>query len=248
LNVYRIGARLYSWAGGSPEYGTGGYNPFALLSPKTVIGDTPARNRWLKPDELKSVWRAAGELGGPAEAVIKLLICSTKRLNEIAELSWSEVDLDKAEIIIPGRRMKGRDAPDHLLPLTPKMVEILQAQHRWTGGDFVFTTTAGKRPISLGDKIKRAIDEKSGVRNWTWHDLRRTARTNLSALPIEEPIREAVLAHKPKGNSGTYNLWEYQVEKRECLELWEKRLLGIVEPPPSDVTSLDRVRAQRAAV
>jgi integrase len=246
LNVFRIGSRLYSWAAGNPEYGTEGYNPFALLSPKTVIGDTPPRDRWLRPDELRAVWQASDKMGGPQGAVIKLLILTTKRLNEIAKLSWSEVNLDNAEIIVPGRRMKGRNAPDHLLPLTAKMAEIINAMPRFSG-PYVFSTTAGRRPISLGDKVKRAIDEKSGVQNWTWHDLRRTARTHLSALPVEEHLREAILAHVRKGIAKTYDLYGYEAEKRTGLELLEKRLMAIVNPAPPDVTDLNEERERRVA-
>jgi len=54
--------------------------------------------------------------------------------------------------------MKGRNAPDHLLPLTAKMAEIINAMPRFSG-PYVFSTTTGRRPISLGDKVKRAIDE-----------------------------------------------------------------------------------------
>jgi integrase len=251
LNVFRIGARLYSWAAGSPEYETKGHNPFKGLSPKTIIGETPARSRWLKPNELRAVWKGAGQIGGPHEAVVKLLILTTKRLNEVARLSWGEVDLDDdhdgadAKAIIPARRMKGRKAPDHLLPLAPEAAKILRDIPHGSAGDFVFTTSGGKKPISLGDKIKKRVDELSGVRDWIFHDLRRTGRTHLSALPIEEHVREAILAHTRKGIAATYDIYEYQAEKRRGLELLEKRLMAIVEP--AAVTELDAARHRRAS-
>jgi len=62
------------------------------------------------------------------------------------------------------------------------------------------------------------------------HDLRRTMRTHLSALPVQDLVRELVIAHAKPGLHKVYDQHAYQDEKRHCLDLWEKRLLTIVEP------------------
>jgi hypothetical protein len=56
-------------------------------------------------------------------------------------------------------------------------------------------------------------------------------RTHLSALPVEDLVRELVIAHAKPGLHRIYDRHGYQDEKRRCLELWEARLLPIVEPP-----------------
>jgi len=77
---------------------------------------------------------------------------------------------------------------------------------------------------------KARIDELSGVKGWKFHDLRRTARTHFSALPIQDVVRELVIAHAQQGIRRVYDLHGYQEEKRECLTLWEQRLRGILSP------------------
>ena len=65
---------------------------------------------------------------------------------------------------------------------------------------------------------------------WVNHDLRRTVRSGLSALRVQHEVAEAVLAHRPPGIVGTYNLHQYEDEKREALEPWAQRIKYIVDP------------------
>ena len=79
---------------------------------------------------------------------------------------------------------------------------------------------------------------------WVNHDLRRTVRTGLSKLKVSRDVAEAVLAHRPPGIVGTYNLHEFEDEKREALEAWAQRIADIVNPPaaPAKVVKLPRRR------
>jgi integrase len=52
------------------------------------------------------------------------------------------------------------------------------------------------------------------------HDLRRTLRTGLSKLRVDRDIREAVLAHTRPGVEGVYDRHDYQLEKKDALDLW----------------------------
>ena len=51
------------------------------------------------------------------------------------------------------------------------------------------------------------------------------------ALRVPHNVAEAVLAHRPPGIVGTYNLHEYEDEKADALEKWAQRLNSIVSPP-----------------
>ena len=66
---------------------------------------------------------------------------------------------------------------------------------------------------------------------WVNHDLRRVVRSGLAQLRIPHNVAEAVLAHRPPGIVGTYNLHEYEDEKVEALEKWAQHLNSIVRPP-----------------
>ena len=145
--------------------------------------------------------------------------------------------------------MKGPDddpPPPHEIPLTPMMVDIIEAMPRYDG-PYVFSVSSGKSAVNGWSHAKQRLDAISGVTGWVFHDLRRTVRTRISAIPAEEHVREALLAHGRRGIQAHYDQHKYRDEKRDLLERWEKVLLSIVDPPPSDVTDLDQVRAQRAA-
>src|SRR5262249_43447887 len=67
------------------------------------------------------------------------------------------------------------------------------------------------------------------------HDIRRTMRTHLSALPIPDMVRELVIAHAQPGLHKVYDQHSYLKEKRRALDLWAARLSSIVTPQPNVV-------------
>jgi hypothetical protein len=71
-------------------------------------------------------------------------------------------------------------------------------------------------------------------------------RSHLSALPIEDRVREAMIAHAQPGLHRIYNLYDYLDEKRRGFALWEQRLQGILHPPPPNITNIAQVRQRRA--
>jgi hypothetical protein len=115
-------------------------------------------------------------------------------------------------------------------------------------GPFLFSTTAGLKPLVGFSRAKIRLDalmveelsheaDCAAVElpDWTIHDLRRTARTHFSALPVPEVVRELLLAHKQKGLHAVYDQYSYLEEKRTALELWAARLRPILEPLPDNV-------------
>lgn len=184
--------KLYNWAIGQGLYGVD-TSPLGHLSVNELCGKSEARDRTLTDAELRAVSKAAGEMQDPYGAVYKLLILTGQRLTEISEMSWSEISDDLTTLTIRGSRMKARDAPDQIVPLGPMARDLLRSLPRFTGGDFVFTTTGGRTAVNGFSKAKTRLNEKSGVTDWENHDLRRTRRGHLSALPIQEVVRERMI-------------------------------------------------------
>jgi integrase len=256
-NLYALIQRIFNWAIGQAEYRKIGLklSPCATIQKTAVLGESsPPRERALSNDEIIAFWRATDKLEAPYSEAYRLLMLAALRKVEVTKADRNEFQFDAGNWIIPPGRMKGRKAGrkaarSHLVPLTPEIEElILRAQQH--GGAFVFSTTRGKRPVHLGAKVKTKLDalmleelramavergeDRAAVnlKPWTNHDLRRTCRTHLSQMKIEERVREAVLAHRPPGITGTYDTHEYESEKREALQMWAARLRSIVEPPP----------------
>jgi integrase len=183
-----------------------------------------------------------------------LLVLTGLRLNEAARLSWPEVQGDL--VTIPASRMKGKNgsAREHLVPLSSAAQDVLASVPRYQGTTFVFSVSAGQRPLAMRDKHKRELDKRMSrtlralarrrgedhvtLQPWINHDLRRVVRSGLSALRVPFNVCEAVLAHQPPGIVATYDTHAYLDEKREALEAWARRLASIVEPPPDNVVVL----------
>lgn len=234
-NSFALLRKLFNWAIGQGLYGVEA-SPLERLSVKELCGASEARERTLTDAELRAVWGAADQMGYPYGPCFKMLILTGQREREISDMSWSEVDIDKMMLTIPSTRMKGDRV--HEVALGPEALKLLQALPRFTGGDFVFTTTSGAKAINGFSKAKVRIDRLSGVAGRKIHDLRRTMRTRLSALPVQDLVRELVIAHARPGLHKVYDQHAYQDEKRGCLDLWEARLLSIVEPSPGEIAAL----------
>jgi integrase len=120
------------------------------VSPCTGIeAPSPERSsdRVLNDAELKAVWLASGSLGWPFQPIVRLLLLTGQRRDEIASMRWSEIDFATKTWTIPKERCKNNQA--HVVPLAPQSVGILEGLPRIGGvSDFVFTsngTTPGQR-------------------------------------------------------------------------------------------------------
>jgi integrase len=263
---------LFTWAL-DQSYGLD-RSPCSDIKPSSAIGERNPRDRALDDTEVRALWRAADQSEYPVKPIYQMLLLSGLRLNEVAKANWSEFDPAKRQWVIPAARMKGKNtgskkAVSHLVPLTPSMIEILDTLPRFNGGDLLFSTTHGRKPFWMGSKVKNDIDakmlvelrriaqqrgndpQKVKLEEWVNHDIRRTVRTNLSALKVKQEVAEAILAHKQGGIVGTYDVYSYSDEKREALELWAARLREIVNPPQpepdkdSNVVDLRRKAGRR---
>jgi integrase len=227
--VFAQASRVFSWALGN-DLGGIRYNPATGLKIGDIIGDIPERDRTLSDRELRIVWRAAGMMGYPFGTVYQLLILTGLRLNELAKARWDEIE--DGLLTVPAERMKGHLV--HVVPLCPMAFEYLDAVPRFTG-PFIFTTTGGARPVSGFSKARARLGREIGdtVAPFVVHDFRRTVRSGLARIGIEEHVAERVLAHIEGGVKRTYNRYAYLDEKRDALMRWEARLREIRTDPAS---------------
>jgi integrase len=240
---------LFAWAIETQEFGLQNA-PTDHVKQAKLIGERNSRERTLTDAELTAFWRACRRLEYPEREAYQLLALTGLRLNEAVQASWPEIDLDKRNWTIPAARMKGtnKKAREHLVPLTDALVKIIEKVPTFHHGEFLFTTTNGRKPIVLGSKAKHSLDvlmleelqkaaalrgddpAKVKLAHWTNHDLRRTCRTMLSALKIPTRVAEAVLSHAQPGVAGTYDRHDYREEKLEALQKWGDYVHELVEP------------------
>jgi integrase len=247
---------MFRWA---IENGRADLNP-VIGSPKEMES---SRDRVLLPAELRTIWAALDN--DQYSSIIKLLLLTMQRENEIAALRRSE--LHDGVIILPAERTK--NSRPHVVPLSNAARQIIEAQPlRSTDRrlrDLIFGFADG--PFSGWSRSKTNLDAKIAkakgkpLAHWTLHDLRRTAATYISGglpahllnklsphdkklgegLRVSPHVREAVLNHVSgyrAGIAGVYDQSTYEEEKREALDKWALRVLEIVEG--SNVTPLRR--------
>jgi integrase len=243
-NVLGFARRIFNWAIARDTFGLES-SPCDRMKPKEIIGAKKARTRVLNDDELRALWKAAEGMGYPYGPLFRLLALTGQRKSEVAEARWREFDLTKKLWEIPAERMKADAA--HAVPLSDEAVRILESLPRFTKGDYLFSASYGLRPVVAFTKCKAALDarmlaELKELPPFVIHDIRRTMRTGLSALPVPDLIRELVIAHTKPGLHKVYDRHGYLDEKRHALDLWAKRLRDIVTPPPANVVELARLR------
>jgi integrase len=195
--------------------------------------DEKSRDRVLSDAELKGIWKAC--LDDDYGAIIKLLMLTGSRANEIGALRWNEVHDE--QIVLPAERTKNRRA--HIIPLSDvakKMIPPRRADRK-----FVF----GRHDTGFQgwSHCKAALDQRARLEHWAVHDLRRTVATRMADLGVQPHIVEAVLNHvsgHKSGVAGIYNRATYDKEKREALNLWAEHVMATVEGRAATVVPLKR--------
>jgi Arm DNA-binding domain/Phage integrase central domain len=238
--------RLFAWAVTRGAYDLQ-HSPCERIRPTELIGERVPRDRVLSADELRAFWRATGKMGYPYGPLLRLLLLTLLRRDEVGQAPRSEfghavIDETSTEKklfrdvwLIPAERMKSGYA--HSVP-------------------FLFSTTHGAKPVNgyaqakvrldrlMLDELRALAQERAEdpaavhLEQWTFHDLRRTGRTHLATLPVPENVAELVIAHAKRGLQRVYDQHRYLEEKRRALELWAARLRNIVEPAPDNVVDL----------
>jgi integrase len=228
------GRACFAWA---MKRGSAPTNPFAELP---MSSSNTKRERVLSDQEAGAIWRAAGEAPLPFGAIVRLLMLTGQRREEVAGMTWVELSEDLATWTIPATRTK--NGIPHLVPLSQPAREILNARRSDKTGDdqdahqcaepaLVFPGERGT-PFSGWSKAKSALDTASGVSGWWLHDLRRTLATGLQRLGVRLEATEAALNHlsgSRAGIVGIYQRHDWAEEKRAALDAWSAHLLAASE-------------------
>jgi integrase len=225
-----------------------------------------ARRRILADDEIRDLWGALDLIERPAcyPRYIRALLLTAQRRDEVAKMSWPEIDEDIW--IIPAERYK--TGIECAVPLSAMARQIIgskaapredKAGRMIEPGPFVFSTTEGREAFCGYSKSKRDLDAKltefrardgrDPMPHWTLHDLRRTARSLMSRAGVPSDIAERVLGHVIPGVRAVYDRHSFSAEKRDALDRLAAMVRTILEPPAANVANLgDHRRARGEAV
>jgi integrase len=199
-------------------------NPTRGISPYGHI----SRTRVLSDEEIKCIYTAACEMG-TFGAIVRLLILSGQRRGEAAALQFSWIQNDT--ITFPKEITK--NGREHRFPIGKTAISAFPTTA--TNSALLFPAKGQPtKPFNGWSKSKSALDRRSGIKDWTLHDIRRTFATRLAEMGIQPHVIERLLNHASgqiSGVSAIYNRASYLSEMREAVEKWEGRLAKLLASP-----------------
>lgn len=191
-------ALILGWASG---------NPAASFGLRDAGGREHARTRWLALHELISLGRAmrsCERFGRENELATWLLLALCVRKMELLSARWSEFDFTRGVWFLRGGRTKTGAQIE--VPLTAQVMAWLQELKIFAvGSPYVFPLRRRVRrrkgvsrqnrfphvsPDTLNVALRRL--DMDQVVHFTVHDLRRTARTHMAAMGVNQFVCERV--------------------------------------------------------
>jgi integrase len=201
----------------------------ALAAPAPV-----KRRAALKPSELPQFMRQlAGYTGDKQTRLALLLVIHTfVRTSEVRFARWDEFeDLEGEKPLwrIPADRMKMRR--DHLVPLSPQVVEILR-EIRPLAGDAEFLFPASTRSSVISENTMIYALYRMGYHGRaTVHGFRSTASTILNEREFNRDWIEMQLAHVAADVRSIYNAAEWIGGRRQMMDWWSGYLEQLSAKP-----------------
>jgi len=190
-------------------------------------GNEHRRDRVLTPDELRIVWAAIEKERVLIGSLFKLYLLTAQRGAEIRSMAWADLDLETNWWTIPAE--KAKNGLTHRVPLSPQarsVIDCLLIDRK--SSPWVFPSP--KNSAVNIENIQKAVQRirSSTPKDWTGHDLRRTAASYMTGMGISRLVVSKILNHAEQGITAVYDRHSYDTEKRQALEAWGRKLEEIL--------------------
>jgi integrase len=155
--------------------------------------------------------------------MLRFLILTACRTNEVVEARRSEIDRPSSAWKIPGERMKMNQ--DHVVPLSDPALAILDEMRDGAEGELIFPNPDGG---IFSENAMLAVLDRMGYGHVTVHGFRSTFATWAEeCTDYPDGVREAALAHKYKSETTAAYQRGQKLEKRRALmKDWSQFLAG----------------------
>jgi integrase len=251
-NLKALLSKLFDWAA---DRGILAGNPASGVKLPDRVREHLKRggkDRVLSDEEIGVLWSELEELEADARrkkhapvsaAAFRLILLTAQRPGEVFRMRWRDIE-DGAWWVIPAEVAKNGEA--NRVYLSPQARAILDELRAATGGsDWVLESP--RKPGMHLTTIKTAyqgILERSGMRPWSPHDLRRTAASRMSALGVDRRVVQAILNHKDRSVTSVYDRYGLGPEKQVALTAWGQRVETIIGGEPEGRVVEFRAREQ----
>lgn len=205
-------------------------------------GKIGSGKRVLSEPELAKLLPWLGNFSRAVEDILVMYLWTGCRGAEICAIEAHEVteEADGWWWTVPRSKIKMErldDTIDHRVPLVGRALEVVRKRKAAHPVGWLFPSKAKSghfeqkavsEVVYCKQPYSKVTPEKHPARlpvsHWSPHDLRRTVRTLLAAMGCPDAVAESILAHKPPGVVGVYNLHTYDAEKRHWLVALDARL------------------------
>ncbi|MBF0445234.1 MAG: tyrosine-type recombinase/integrase [Magnetococcales bacterium] len=195
------------------------------------------RDKVLTVDEIRSFWKGLDNAGmtDGSRLALKFQFYTGQRKGEVVAASWAEFDLKEMIWTIPPKNSKNK--MPHRVPLSDGAMVILE-QIKSLAGDspYLFPSPREGKHVaatSIDHVIRRNLDV-FGAGQFTPHDLRRTAASHMTAMGISRLVVSKILNHAEAGVTAVYDRHSYDLEKRQALDTWGRKLAEIISGKHSE--------------
>ena len=165
---------------------------------------------------------------GIAARALEFATVTAARSGEVRGATWGEIDTEQALWVIPAERMKA--SKEHVVPLSPAALSLLQSLPRIVGSDHIFPSTKGGRLSDMA--MTSVIRRMNAGTEPLWvdcagkpivaHGLRSTFRDwvgETTSFPRE--VIEHALAHQLKDRvEAAYSRGTALAKRRELMREW----------------------------
>lgn len=222
-------------------------NPCAFI--ETPAEENP-RDRVLNEEEIKTFWNnlEKSKMATGTRLLLKLQLLTMQRKGELVQIEKSDLNLKSRWWTQPKEKVKNKNA--HRVWLADTAFEIIQEAMVLSGDSrWLFPGNRGENhltPQAVDHALRKAqinAPEKKMVDifeipHFTPHDLRRTGATHTTGDGVSRFVIGRILNHKDSSMTGRYDLHEYDKEKQQALETWDRKLNSILTGKKAKIISL----------
>ena len=217
-------------------------SPCRDLKASALVGEAaaPRERKKLSREQLRAVLSALPRLGPVHALVVKILLATCVRKNELIRAKRVHVDLAAGLWTVPAENAK--TGKGYVIPLAPAVV-------RWFAELFAISRSSEwvlpklSRRVSGRDEhmcdktLNNALERLNLDISFSPHDLRSTARSHLAELGVDVIVAERCLNHSLGGLVAVYDQHDYLDERRKALAKWAQ-VLAELEWRPDNIVPL----------
>lgn len=215
-------------------------NPIRHITGKRDLNIKKNRtDRVLADEELSLLLEVSEESRTMLRNIIffKLCLFYGNRYSELRIALKSHIDFKKRTWTVPPENHKTGEASkksivrpiiEEIAPLFRTLMELSSSKYLFPNADDKSEPMGRSGPTDMPYNFMQYARRHKQVemKHWSFHDLRRTARTNFSSYTSRD-IAELMIGHVMPGEQGTYDYYDYQEEMAKAYKKWWDKLKSL---------------------